>query len=55
MAYNEPERFLIEDDIASVLRTDSGTLRPDPGYLFSAETEIEVRAGETAELRLLMR
>ena len=55
LAYNEPAHFQIENKIASVLRTDSGTLCPDPGFLFSTETEVTVRAGETAELGLRMR
>lgn len=55
LAYNEPAHIRIENRTALVARTDSGTLRPDPGFLFSAAAEVGVRAGATATLSLAMR
>lgn len=55
LAYNEPAHIQIKKHTAFIERTDSGILCPDPGFLFSAETEVAVRAGETSGLSLRMR
>ena len=54
LAYNEPEGISIEDNTASIHRTEEGLLEALPGYLFAADTTATVAAGDTAWIPLRM-
>lgn len=53
LVYNEPEGIVIEGDAATVQQQD-GRLTPLPGYLFSAEKELEVVQDDTLHVSVPM-
>lgn len=54
LAYNTPEGVSVSENTATVDTKDNGTLIPQPGYLFSAEKELDVAADDTLKVTLPM-
>lgn len=54
LIYNEPEGITIADDAATVQQKD-GMLIPLPGYLFSAEADLNVVQDDTLRVNVLMK
>lgn len=54
LAYNTPEGVSVTGNTATVDTKDDGTLTPQPGYLFSAEKELDVAADDTLKVTLAM-
>lgn len=54
LAYNTPQHMTVDASTASVNLQEDGTLEPLPGYLFTADAPIEVRADDTLRITLPM-
>lgn len=54
LAYNTPEGVSITGNTATVDTKDDGTLTPQPGSLFSATKELDVKADDTLKVTLPM-
>lgn len=55
LAYNTPQYMTVDASTVSVNRKTDGTLEPLPGYLFTAASNIDIRADDTLRITLPMR